>query len=53
MTTLEKAIFIAVKAHQGQKDKADDPYILHPLRVMLRMASETEMIAAEIGRAHV
>lgn len=46
MATLEKAIFIALKAHQGQKDKADDPYILHPLRVMLRMASETEMIAA-------
>jgi (p)ppGpp synthase/HD superfamily hydrolase len=27
-------------------DKAGAPYILHPLRMMLRMSSETEMIAA-------
>ncbi len=46
MATLEKAMFIAVKAHQGQKDKAGEPYILHSLRVMLRMTSEAEMIAA-------
>jgi (p)ppGpp synthase/HD superfamily hydrolase len=46
MATLEKAILIAVQAHQGQQDKAGEPYILHPLRVMLRMGSETEMIAA-------
>jgi len=45
MATLEKAILIAVEAHQGQKDKAGDPYILHPLRVMLWMSSETERIA--------
>lgn len=43
---LEKAISIAVKAHQGQVDKAGTPYILHPLRVMLKMETETEMIAA-------
>jgi (p)ppGpp synthase/HD superfamily hydrolase len=46
MATLEKAILIAVQAHQGQEDKAGDPYILHPLRVMLRMDTETETIAA-------
>ncbi len=46
MATLEKAILIAAQAHQGQKDKAGEPYILHPLRVMLRMDSETEMIVA-------
>jgi (p)ppGpp synthase/HD superfamily hydrolase len=45
MATLEKAILIAVEAHQGQTDKAGEPYILHPLRVMLRMSSETERIA--------
>ena len=32
---LEKAIAIAVEAHRGQLDKAGQPYILHPMRVML------------------
>ena len=44
MSLLEKAILLAVKAHQGQVDKAGAPYILHPLRVMLKLNSETEMI---------
>lgn len=35
MTKLERAIEIAVEAHRGQVDKAGEPYILHPLRVML------------------
>ena len=34
MSTLEKAIEIATKAHAGQVDKQGMPYILHPLRVM-------------------
>ena len=46
MATLEKAISIAVTAHQGQVDKANKPYILHPLRLMFKMNSENEMIAA-------
>jgi (p)ppGpp synthase/HD superfamily hydrolase len=46
MATLEKAISIALCAHQGQKDQAGAPYILHPLRVMLKMDSEEEMMAA-------
>ena len=45
-TLLERAIRIAVNAHAGQKDKAGAPYILHPLRVMMKMASDMEMIAA-------
>ena len=44
MATLEKAIEIAVRAHAGQVDKAGQPYILHPIRVMLRMGSEAERI---------
>lgn len=32
---LESAIALAAMAHSGQKDKNGDPYILHPLRVML------------------
>jgi (p)ppGpp synthase/HD superfamily hydrolase len=31
---LERAIETAVVAHVGQTDKNDEPYILHPLRVM-------------------
>lgn len=42
----EKALAIALCAHQGQKDKAGAPYILHPLRVMMRMETELEMVAA-------
>jgi (p)ppGpp synthase/HD superfamily hydrolase len=46
MPNLEDAILLAIKAHRGQKDKAGAPYILHPLRIMLAMETETEMIVA-------
>lgn len=46
MSTLERAIEIAVAAHTGQRDKGGEPYILHPLRVMLQMQSEEERIVA-------
>ena len=41
---LEKAIKIAVEAHTGQVDKGGNPYILHPLRVMLSIETEEERI---------
>ncbi len=41
---LNKAIKIAVLAHESQIDKAGKPYILHPLRVMLKGTDEEEMI---------
>ncbi len=44
MSTLEEAIALAVKVHQGQVDKYGRPYILHPLRVMFRLESEVEQI---------
>lgn len=44
MATLERAIAIAATAHAGQIDKAGQPYILHPLRVMLALAGERERI---------
>lgn len=44
--TVEDAISIAAQAHKGQKDKAGAPYLLHPVRMMLRMNSEAAMMAA-------
>ncbi len=44
MSTLTKAIEIAVSAHKGQKDKSGAEYILHPLRVMERGKTEIEKI---------
>lgn len=44
MPTLEDAIALAVKMHQGQVDKVGQPYILHPLRVMFRLEGETAQI---------
>lgn len=44
MNSLEKAIAIAVKVHAGRTDKGDSPYILHPLRVMLRLNTNEERI---------
>ncbi|RON28566.1 MULTISPECIES: HD domain-containing protein [Pseudomonas] len=44
--TLERAIAIAAAAHEGQVDKGGAPYILHPLRVMLRVNTLEERIVA-------
>jgi guanosine-3',5'-bis(diphosphate) 3'-pyrophosphohydrolase len=46
MSSIERAIEIAASAHRGQTDKAGEPYILHPLRVMFRMATPDERIVA-------
>lgn len=46
---LEKAIKLAVIAHEGQRDKGGNPYILHPLRVMMSLETEEEKI---IGVLH-
>jgi len=44
MSTIEKAIQIAINAHKGQKDKSGAPYILHLIRVMEKGKNETEKI---------
>jgi (p)ppGpp synthase/HD superfamily hydrolase len=46
MSTLAKAIAIAAQAHVDQVDKAGQPYILHPLRMMLRLDDEAARIVA-------
>lgn len=46
MTLLEKAIAIAVEAHAGQVQKNGEPYILHPLHLMMQMESEDAKITA-------
>jgi (p)ppGpp synthase/HD superfamily hydrolase len=46
MSTLERALEIAIKAHTGQVDKGGQPYILHPIRVMLRVSSLPAKITA-------
>ncbi len=49
MPTLEDAIALAAQAHRGQKGRAGEPYILHPLRVMLQFSEEPLQI---IGILH-
>ena len=46
MITLERAIALAAEAHAGTPDKGGNPYILHPLRVMLAQTSHEARIVA-------
>ncbi|MBV9109275.1 MAG: bifunctional (p)ppGpp synthetase/guanosine-3',5'-bis(diphosphate) 3'-pyrophosphohydrolase, partial [Gemmatimonadetes bacterium] len=46
MADIEEAIRIAVEAHRGQKDRGGAPYILHPLRMMTRVQTDAERMAA-------
>lgn len=46
MSDLDTALAIAVEAHRGQVDKAGQPYILHPLRVMARVTTAEERLVA-------
>ncbi len=50
IATIEDAIQIAAQAHKGQTDKAGAVYILHPLRLMMRMKTESEMMTAIFTR---
>ncbi len=46
MPTIEDAILWATEVHRGQVDKSGNPYILHPIRVMMRMTSPEARIVA-------
>jgi hypothetical protein len=42
----DTALSLALQVHNGQKDKAGEPYILHPIRVSQRMTSPLLRAAA-------
>lgn len=46
MSTLDRAISVAVDAHLGQFDKLGEAYIAHPMRLMARfLAAKNERLA--------
>jgi len=45
---LEKAVALAVKAHAGQRDKSGEPYVFHPLRMMLRCKTFEEKLVSAL-----
>lgn len=46
MVSIEQAIAFAATKHMGQVDKANAPYILHPLRVMMNVSTIQQKIVA-------
>jgi (p)ppGpp synthase/HD superfamily hydrolase len=46
MPTLEDAIVLATNAHRCQKDRNDEPYIMHPLRVAAQLWGYDERMVA-------
>jgi (p)ppGpp synthase/HD superfamily hydrolase len=44
--TLEDAIVLATNAHKGQKDRNDEPYVMHPIRVMAQLWGHDERMVA-------
>jgi (p)ppGpp synthase/HD superfamily hydrolase len=49
MKALNEAIIYATQAHGDQTDKQGQPYILHPLRVMLALAKQHAPIEAQMA----
>jgi len=46
MNIIDFSLKIAIEAHGGQVDKAGKPYILHPIRLMMKLDDEKVMSAA-------
>jgi len=45
MSILDAAIALASRVHAGQVDKAGKPYILHPLRLMMKFWLEEQLVS--------
>jgi len=41
-TLLQRAIDLAVKAHRGAEDPPGEPYIIHPMRVLLAVSASDD-----------
>ena len=48
MSDLTRAVQIAIQAHHGQVDKRGEPYIMHPIRVMLFVDRTDDRIVAAL-----
>lgn len=48
MSTIEKAIEIAAREHAGDVDKAGNPYLFHPLRLVFAVNTPFEKMAAAL-----
>jgi (p)ppGpp synthase/HD superfamily hydrolase len=46
MSILDAAVTLACRIHTGQVDKSGKPYILHPLRLMLRFETLDEQVVS-------
>lgn len=46
--SLERAVEIAARVHAGVMDKGGSPYLLHPLRLMLRLQDPVARIVAAL-----
>lgn len=42
----ERALTLASVKHAGQKDKGNDPYVMHVIRVMMNVETESDKIVA-------
>ena len=49
-TLLQKAIELAVRAHRRSEDPPGEPYIVHPMRVMLRVSQADDAHQDELLR---
>lgn len=46
MNILDAAVALACRVHAGQVDKSGKPYILHPLRLMLKFEGVDEQVVS-------
>jgi (p)ppGpp synthase/HD superfamily hydrolase len=51
VTLLERALALALEAHEGHRNATGGPYVLHPLRVMLRLEDEVDRVVAVLHDA--